>query len=797
MLKKAGMIFLSLILLSAVSGWALAPVTLASVGDEFKDAGGGASLTYSVLSESDAGGEVELIRDFYAEWNAPTGGGPLTRIAIPASVAHDGKTYAVTKLGGMVFVGAQSLREVIIPGTVTEIRGTFQYCAALESVSIPPSVAVIGEGAFYGCEALRAVSIPSTVRTIGAQAFYVCRSLEGVAIPDGVTAIGDWAFAACDKMTEITIPASVTRIDGNPFHSVERRPENFTIRGVPGSAAERLAIAYGYQFKSVTSAGVSSAQSPAAGVSSAQITARPGLLITDQANHPIPSDFSGALYKLALAAMPTDRATLEYYYVNAATALNESSPEGFEGYWDIQSDHPEIIKLAKKITAGQTNDYQKALAIHDWVAGNIYYDLDAARDWSQFGAGDASAAVLERGRGTCGGFANLTAALLRASGVPADSVGGIVNISGPGTNHGWTEAFADGRWILIDTTWDVTNYWQNGGPSQTGGEGAAPSRLYFDTPLADFALSHRILSLDGRAYTHADGGTLVYAIPEADGSFTVPEGITTIGAGAPNYNGIFWYPSTRKLLSSVKIPDTVRRVNGGAFEGCISLKEITIPSSVVLLDMSSFIRMPALRDVILQNPDITINPGAFDSGEVTFHGAKGSEVEKFAGQYGFRFKELGGQTAASSGQPIAAATAASPAASVVLVNGEPVALAGYNIGGSTYFKLRDLAYGLNSTAKRFSVGWDAAGKAITLTLGQAYKTGSGEPTGKEAAAGNKTSTPADGKIYIDGVEARFTAYNIDGNNYFRLRDIGQALDFNVAWDGGSDTIAIDTGKGYA
>jgi len=34
-------------------------------------------------------------------------------------------------------------------------------------------------------------------------------------------------------------------------------------------------------------------------------------------------------------------------------------------------------------------------------------------------------------------------------------------------------------------------------------------------------------------------------------------------------------------------------------------------------------------------------------------------------------------------------------------------------------------------------------------------------------------------------------------NYFKLRDLGQALDFGVEWDGKNDVIIINTGIGYA
>ena len=45
--------------------------------------------------------------------------------------------------------------------------------------------------------------------------------------------------------------------------------------------------------------------------------------------------------------------------------------------------------------------------------------------------------------------------------------------------------------------------------------------------------------------------------------------------------------------------------------------------------------------------------------------------------------------------------------------GEKKAFDAYNIEGSNYFKLRDLAYVLNGTDKQFEVGWDAAANAIS------------------------------------------------------------------------------------
>ena len=62
----------------------------------------------------------------------------------------------------------------------------------------------------------------------------------------------------------------------------------------------------------------------------------------------------------------------------------------------------------------------------------------------------------------------------------------------------------------------------------------------------------------------------------------------------------------------------------------------------------------------------------------------------------------------------------------------------------------------------------------------------------EAAAGI-VAEPTWQKIYADGQQVSMTAYNIAGNNYVRLRDIGQQVGFNVY---GETSVQIDTGAPY-
>lgn len=137
---------------------------------------------------------------------------------------------------------------------------------------------------------------------------------------------------------------------------------------------------------------------------------------------------------------------------------------------------------------------------------------------------------------------------------------------------------------------------------------------------------------------------------------------------------------------------------------------------------------------------------------------------------------------------------AKPTNSMVMVNGKKVAFDAYSINGNNYFKLRDLAYILNGTKKQFDVVWDEIKNAITLTSGKSYTVVGGEMQGK--GTGDKRPIPSNSMIYLDGKEAAFTAYSIEGNNYFKLRDIASRFNFGVDYDESTKAISINTDAVY-
>ena len=138
---------------------------------------------------------------------------------------------------------------------------------------------------------------------------------------------------------------------------------------------------------------------------------------------------------------------------------------------------------------------------------------------------------------------------------------------------------------------------------------------------------------------------------------------------------------------------------------------------------------------------------------------------------------------------------ASPTKSSVIVNGKSVAFDAYNINGSNYFKLRDIAKIISGTGKQFEINIDATKSTISLTSGKAYSPVGGELTTSTNTASVSTSLSS-WTVYLDGKEVKLTAYLINGNNYFKLRDMGSAVNFGVSFSSSTNTISIDTSSSY-
>ena len=127
----------------------------------------------------------------------------------------------------------------------------------------------------------------------------------------------------------------------------------------------------------------------------------------------------------------------------------------------IESDHPEIMAMARHIIGSEQNPYRKAEMLYSWVNLNLVYDEDPL--YAHLGA---YSALITR-RGVCTEYASLFVALLRASGIPARLVGGYLMLPTRNPNlashydtslqaHTWAEFYLEGfGWIPSEPTYQL------------------------------------------------------------------------------------------------------------------------------------------------------------------------------------------------------------------------------------------------------------------------------------------------------------------------------------------------------
>jgi len=102
---------------------------------------------------------------------------------------------------------------------------------------------------------------------------------------------------------------------------------------------------------------------------------------------------------------------------------------------------------------------------------------------------------------------------------------------------------------------------------------------------------------------------------------------------------------------------------------------------------------------------------------------------------------------------------------------------------------------LRGSTKQISISYDSATKIIDNTTRSSYT-----PLGDElqdTLASSITALASAQQIRLDGKVVNVVAYNIDGYNYLRLRDIATLLDFAVNYDEETRMVTLDLANAYS
>lgn len=325
----------------------------------------------------------------------------------------------------------------------------------------------------------------------------------------------------------------------------------------------------------------------------------------------------------------------------------------------------------------------------------------------------------------------------------------------------------------------------------------------------------------------------------------LPEGLTVIDTGG--------FGNCVSLTSAV-IPSTVTSLGGGAFEYCDELREVAVLGRITDIYDWTFAFCPSLEILYLPDSVKEVETFAFDVTEtveidIYFEGTQ-SQWKRAAYDDLFRRWHLPNGVSVHYGSdlpdPPARVTLEAPAdldeqaqsavGSVELpqtsaqtkpevtqaphspvtvdpeytsfcwvrLDGKTKALRAFSLtdekGNATnYVRLREVAQLLSGTKAQFEVGWTAT-EGIVLTKGCAYTvTGTEDaepPTDRTAVLNTQTVNISGTAVVLESLTITDNQTG-DGYTYVKLRDLGQALNFNVCWNIPLSIIDIESTAPYS
>lgn len=126
---------------------------------------------------------------------------------------------------------------------------------------------------------------------------------------------------------------------------------------------------------------------------------------------------------------------------------------------NIDSDDPEIVKIASQLAEGEDDSYIVVNKLVSWIKENVEYSLDTMTEK----ASQPASWVIRNRYGVCDEITSLFIAMARSLGIPARFVSGLAYTNWNNLNdwgpHAWAEVYYPGAgWVAYDITYNEFGY---------------------------------------------------------------------------------------------------------------------------------------------------------------------------------------------------------------------------------------------------------------------------------------------------------------------------------------------------
>ena len=551
---------------------------------------------------------------------------------------------SVTIIGDSSFYGCSGLTSIIIPSTVTSIKGyAFYLCSKLVEIFNKSSLTITigssnnGYVAYYAKNVYKNeggskivtdengyviyvdgknralvayqgnetdLILPDGITSIYQKAFYGYKELNSIIIPDSVTSIGNYAFYGCSNLTSMTLPfIGSSKTASNRYDQVFGYIFGYAtteyLNSVSGATYQYYDVYdskyyYYYIPSSIKSVTITGGNIPYYAFK--RCTGLTSITIPDSVTS-IGYDAFYGCSGLTSIVIPNSVTSIGSYAFQSCSGL--TSVTIGNSVTSIGSDAFYGCKGLTDITVAKGNAKYHS-------AGNCL--IETATKTLIFGCKTSviptDGSVTSIGRSAfedCTGLKSIT--------IP-DSVKsiGIGAFNGCSSLESITIPFVGAKAGITSSDTDQYPFgYIFGTGSYTGG--AATEQEYYGSSTSSTTYSTYYIPSSLKSVT-VTGGNILYGAfycCRSLTSITIPDSVTSIGESA--FSGCTG-------LTSITIPNSVTGIGNSVFSGCTGLTSITIPNSVTSIDDYAFYKCTGLTSV-------TIGGSVTSIGYRTFYNCSG------------------------------------------------------------------------------------------------------------------------------------------------------------------------------
>lgn len=562
-------------------------------------------------------------------------------VTVPETVTDpdSGYSYTVVGLNDSAFYYSYNMTGVTLPSTIKTIgKNAFASDFSLESVNFGKNSQLesIGENAFNGCSALKSLTLPKNLKTIGDGALPT--SLESIAVeegntaftaidgvlfgnggktlliypagkkgthyevPDGTTAIAAGAFDGNSRLGELTVPKSVKTIGEKAFSGTQltsidiqgaesigemafyrsskltevRLPE--TLKEIPKYAfyncwdLSEITFPQGvvkFDKGAMDGSSFSTIRIEASDFTSSKMTFEDGSVNTDAKYSVATQEIKDKLIKAGVDAdnitvddsLKKEAPKLKTFTINHITYEVTKDPEGSEaGTVMVQSakDASGDVRIPETVSGDETNGYTYQVTE---IGKSAFYMAD------QITSIEVPASVEKIGVNGINANAGLkTITFAKGSRLHTLENGALAD------NHALTSIVIPKS---VKTMGTYVLGWDYGLESVAFEDGFSMDALPDGFVFRDGALK----------------------------DFTIPDSVKTLG------DEVFYNCAA---LPSVNLKN-ITAIGANAFQGCSSLKEVTLPDAVTEISDGTFANCTSLEKITLGKNMTSIGTGTRDA----------------------------------------------------------------------------------------------------------------------------------------------------------------------------------------